>query len=238
MNLEEIGLNSYEVAVYKALIHLGKSSASEISKQSNVPYGRIYDVLASLEEKGLVLVVPEQTKKFVAAPPAALKELFDHKRELFEQKSKELEAEIQALKPLYTSREKSIVQIVEGKRNFYKLLRQIPDSEKCHLCIKYSSEFQPEWVRETKEYKKKGIENLNLVRYDKETKANVQKWLTIMPDIRALPNDGVAAVISDDKTVLLTLIKNNVSILIKDEAFAKLFAKMFRETYKNAKKIS
>ena len=53
----------------EAVLKLGKAGASEISKESGVPYSRIYDVLASLEHKGLVKIIPEKGKKFIRATP-------------------------------------------------------------------------------------------------------------------------------------------------------------------------
>ena len=54
MDLSLLGLNLYETNAYKALILLGEATAAQTSKESEVPYGRIYDVLAALEQKGFV----------------------------------------------------------------------------------------------------------------------------------------------------------------------------------------
>ncbi|MBW3022798.1 helix-turn-helix domain-containing protein, partial [Candidatus Woesearchaeota archaeon] len=50
MDLKELGLTENEAKAYETLLRLGKTSASHISKESGVPYGRIYNVLSSLEE--------------------------------------------------------------------------------------------------------------------------------------------------------------------------------------------
>lgn len=50
--MEDLGLTSYEIKVYVALLESGSMNASEMSKKSSVPYSKIYDVLNSLEEKG------------------------------------------------------------------------------------------------------------------------------------------------------------------------------------------
>ncbi|MEM3832408.1 MAG: helix-turn-helix domain-containing protein [Thermoprotei archaeon] len=51
---EVFGLNKYESKVYLALIR-GARMPKQISKLSNVPMPRIYDTLASLENKGFVV---------------------------------------------------------------------------------------------------------------------------------------------------------------------------------------
>ena len=72
MDLKLLGLNRYENYAYTALVRLGKASASEISRDSGVPYGRIYDILNDLVAKKLVRIIPEQSKKFVPGDPAIL----------------------------------------------------------------------------------------------------------------------------------------------------------------------
>ena len=52
--MEEVGLGSYEIKVYISLLENGSMPASEISKKSNVPYSKIYEVLNSLEERGWI----------------------------------------------------------------------------------------------------------------------------------------------------------------------------------------
>jgi sugar-specific transcriptional regulator TrmB len=78
--LEEFGLSSYESRVYLSLISSGISTAKEISLSSKIPFGRIYDVLSSLEDKGLVDTQESRPKKFSAKDPKiAINNLLDIK---------------------------------------------------------------------------------------------------------------------------------------------------------------
>ena len=52
--LLDLGFNKNEIKVYLALLKLGVSSVSEISKTSNVDRTLIYGILDKLIEKGLV----------------------------------------------------------------------------------------------------------------------------------------------------------------------------------------
>ncbi len=67
--LEVFGLSSYESRVYLSLLSSGIRTAKEISSESKIPFGRIYDVLSSLEDKGLVDKQESRPKKFVAKDP-------------------------------------------------------------------------------------------------------------------------------------------------------------------------
>jgi len=53
-NLMNLGLSSYEARAYAAMAVLKEATASEIASHSDVPKGRIYDVLNDLSARGLV----------------------------------------------------------------------------------------------------------------------------------------------------------------------------------------
>lgn len=68
--LQKFGFNQYEARTYSALIGLGKVIPNTVSKASGVPRARIYDILESLRERGLVLKETdgEGTKTYSALP--------------------------------------------------------------------------------------------------------------------------------------------------------------------------
>lgn len=53
--LKKLGFNEYEAKSYVSLVKQGPVSAYQVSKESGIPRARIYDVLNSLVEKGIVL---------------------------------------------------------------------------------------------------------------------------------------------------------------------------------------
>ena len=67
--LKNLGLNSYEVKLWAALLSMGISTAGELSDISNVPRSRSYDVLESLQSKGFVFVKAGKPLKYAAIPP-------------------------------------------------------------------------------------------------------------------------------------------------------------------------
>ncbi|MBP1987651.1 TrmB family transcriptional regulator [Halolamina salifodinae] len=104
-NLRDLGLSEYEARAYRALLDDSPSTAKELSRSSDVPMGRVYDVLKDLEQRGLVRSqAASRPKKYVAVEPeAALDRLLEAKRdELAEQESQyesavnELEADLEA----------------------------------------------------------------------------------------------------------------------------------------------
>jgi sugar-specific transcriptional regulator TrmB len=86
-NLEDLGLSEYEASAYRALLDTGPATAKELSAESGVPMGRIYDVLGSIESQHLVRSqAASRPKKYVAVEPdTALDRLLDDReRELQE----------------------------------------------------------------------------------------------------------------------------------------------------------
>jgi len=86
-NLRDLGLSEYEGRAYRALLRTGPTTAKELSEESDVPMGRIYDVLNSVEQYDLVRSQSaSRPKKYVAVEPdTALNRLLaDKKRDLRE----------------------------------------------------------------------------------------------------------------------------------------------------------
>jgi sugar-specific transcriptional regulator TrmB len=229
---QELGLSINESKVYETLIKFGKLGAIEVSTHSSVPYGKIYIILNKLINKGLVNVVPEKTKKFIPSNPESLIKLIEEKQKNLE-KSKEKAIE---LKKFYEVKEKNPVEVGYGKAAFYKMEKEMPSAKKIFYNIKYTGEYRPEWERGHKEKIKKEIIPKELFRNDEATKENIKKWLKIHKKIRAIENHGVAMAIRDS-AVLISLIKSNATLIIRDQAFTKLIKKMFESTYELAEEI-
>lgn len=74
-SLRNLGLNTYEVKTYLALLGSEKESlqASEVSAASGVPLARIYDIMESLERKGFARIgLGRPTLYQAVAPEEAL----------------------------------------------------------------------------------------------------------------------------------------------------------------------
>jgi sugar-specific transcriptional regulator TrmB len=66
---DRLGLTSYEAKAYLALIRRDSSTAAQASRLAEVPRQRIYDVLASLVEKGFASSRPGAVVKYAAVAP-------------------------------------------------------------------------------------------------------------------------------------------------------------------------
>jgi sugar-specific transcriptional regulator TrmB len=81
--LGRLGLTTYEAKAYLALIRRGSAPAPQVARIAEVPRQRIYDVLASLVEKGLASSRHGKVVEYAAAPPTqAIERLIADHREL------------------------------------------------------------------------------------------------------------------------------------------------------------
>ncbi len=73
-DFQRLGLNSYEAKVYLALLERDSLSVGEISRISQVPRARAYDILDSLAGDGLAVLKPGKHKRYSAADPDSFRE--------------------------------------------------------------------------------------------------------------------------------------------------------------------
>ncbi|MFX0009095.1 MAG: TrmB family transcriptional regulator [Candidatus Hermodarchaeota archaeon] len=66
--LKSANLSNYEVNVYLSLLKHNNLTAREISKKSNVPIGRIYEILKELKLKGMIEVQSSRPKYYKTLP--------------------------------------------------------------------------------------------------------------------------------------------------------------------------
>jgi sugar-specific transcriptional regulator TrmB len=124
--LHELGLTSYETAVYLNLIERGVMTASEISEGANVPFSKVYEVLNSLEKKGWVDVERGRPSRYFAKPPVEALELA--KRKLDENKKRwaqVLEGELQPLYEKRELREKPDIWILRGEASVLTKMQEM-----------------------------------------------------------------------------------------------------------------
>ena len=140
------------------------------------------------------------------------------------------------MKKNYDIKEKNPVIMGVGKKAFYKIVKELKEDKNISYSVKYTSEYRSDWAGKTERGLKKGKDVRVLTRYDDETKKDVKKWLKINKNIKNFENQGVAINITEHE-IMISLIKSNVTLLIRDKAFTKIMKKMFLASYDDAEKI-
>ncbi|MDD3177994.1 MAG: helix-turn-helix domain-containing protein [Candidatus ainarchaeum sp.] len=90
--LRDLNLTEYEAKALTTLFKFSESDAPTISRNSQIPKTRIYDVLDKLKAKGLVLEVYKSPKTFkVINPNEIFSQLIDSKKKEFDLLSKKVD---------------------------------------------------------------------------------------------------------------------------------------------------
>ena len=127
--LERIGLTSYEIKTYSALLKTGQINASDLSQKSGVPYSKIYEVLGTLEEKGWIGSDESRPTQYFAKPPTTAIENARHDQET-EFKNNE-SVILKDLTPLYEqsgTSERPDIWVLSGVVNIASKILEMVDS--------------------------------------------------------------------------------------------------------------
>lgn len=252
--LKSFGLGDYEAKVYCAMIFLGHSKASEISKESKVPQSKIYEVLDKLVEKRLVEIYAVRPKEFrVIAPEVMLKNLMGEKeREINEMKGR--------IDLLLSSIKRSIpnTEIIEGvwtsrERGWRDFIDRLCDmwnrSEKYAYVITRDFTWSLKLAESVKSCIKRGIEirTIAIGEIDESTYYRAKWFYDHGVKIKVFKTKVHPRIIDiDGKEILLRLDTNPTkkigfgftSIWSKDVSLAKVIDSYVKNTWKVSKAIN
>jgi sugar-specific transcriptional regulator TrmB len=124
--LKELNLTEYEAKALVTLFKFSESDAPNISRNSEIPKTRIYDVLDKLKEKGFVLEVYKSPKTYkIVNPDEIFKGLLDLKQnELLSLSKKVDEVVLNANWSSYVSKTPEKVLQVNNLKDYNKFLSQ------------------------------------------------------------------------------------------------------------------
>lgn len=134
--LRELGLTQYETRAYLALLDKGVLTASQISESAEVPYSKIYEVLASLDKKGWIKAERARPSKYYPKSPS---EALEAAKLSLEEMARSWEQTILSeLQPLYEKRgirEKPDIWILRGEFSILAKLKETLDTAKKEVMI-------------------------------------------------------------------------------------------------------
>ena len=243
LNLSEYGLNAYESAAYVTLVHQGASTAHILSKESKVPYGKIYPVLASLEQKGFITTFEGPPKKFVAAEPKIIFEEMERKKEKefskFKNNTKKLIETLGTFSARKPKEPLESIRIVDGLETYLD------------LSVALHNKAQQEWLSitdlsiykkhfdATKECVKRGVSVKILTFPEELQQKRLELWKKIGAEIRVTEFTPTQFSIIDSKeaTIRITGEERYIALWLKNKSFAQNVRKYFMILWKKAKVV-
>lgn len=138
----QMGLTTYEGRIWQFLLEKGEADAQELIRATGVPFGRVYDVLNGLVEKGIVEVQDTRPKRF---RPRRIRGVIDR---LISAKKAEMDAEYRRLEEAAeevkkrfatlgttVSKDEVFVTVALGEQDTANLVREQMDSAEDEILI-------------------------------------------------------------------------------------------------------
>lgn len=134
--LRKIGLGESETKVYLALLDLGESTSGDILNKAGLRTGKIYEILSSLERKGLVSQAEiNGVKRFSPADPRRVYDLLEkHKEEINEQEKNFKDIVPRLLEKIKSKKKHVNVEIFtgfDGLHLYFRILAFTPSIQRC-----------------------------------------------------------------------------------------------------------
>ncbi len=134
--LQGLGLTDYEIKAYVSLLSNSGVQASEVSKDSEVPVSKIYEVLSNLEKKGWVESQNSRpTKYFPKSPATALQALKMRMEAELKSNEDHLLAELMPLYEQKEIQERPDIWIIRGDYNIIAKISESIDRCKNELLV-------------------------------------------------------------------------------------------------------
>ncbi|HEY5630952.1 MAG TPA: helix-turn-helix domain-containing protein, partial [Nitrososphaeraceae archaeon] len=205
--MESLGLTGYEIKVYLALVESGKSTASEISKKSGVPYSKIYEVLNGLEDKGWSESDSSRPQKFFPRSPSSALEAMRMRIESGIKDNENLI--IGELMPVYEKsglRERPEIWVVRGMYNIAAKVNEIVQTCQQELLIALPQVVE-DIARPVQPMLRilhdKGVKITVLV--SEQTSPDTVRTISRIADVRLKNNMFGGGVIGDSRQVMILL---------------------------------
>lgn len=134
--LKELGLTEYDAKIYLTLVARSPLTATDISRESDVPMSKIYGVLDRLENGGWISVVPERPKQYRAIDPGVT--IDNASKQAIDRLENSKSLLLKSLRETYDNRsdvEASEFLVVHGTVNTLNQVKEIVQSQKTGITV-------------------------------------------------------------------------------------------------------
>lgn len=241
--LEQFGLSQYEKMAYTTLLRIGRSKSQEIAKESNVSYGRIYEILEKLTDKGLITLFPTEPKTFEAIDPKLafkliIKQKEDHLHELKKQ-IEVLSIPEQHIKLL--TQDQTIV--LQGKQKQLSMISEMHERAKKEILL-IPGVYELNTSRKTGTIKAltRGVKiNLLVTEITQHNKEFIKEGMKLGQEVRQNKLSGLRLIVADNKEAMISIVnpatKDRISIYTTNKEFAHSMGIFFNALWIGSKQI-
>lgn len=238
--LQQLGFSDKEIKVYLTLLTGGPSSVRKLAKDSDLNRGTVYDILKSLQGRGLVGMYQKHKKQFfMAEDPNTLLDTIDQQERKVASLKRDMADVLPELRSLYVhSGSKPVVKYYEGEKGVQIILRDVlttmhENAEKTYSV--YSSMSLRRYLyKEFPNFTKERIErriHVNVIAIGaggSEQPYSERRWLT------QEEGSPTYSIIYGSKVAFLSLDKNDdpIGVLIEDGRIAATERMIFEHVWR------
>lgn len=240
--LQVYGLNGYEAQAYLALVQSGVSTAHEASRHSSVPYGKIYPVLAALEQKGFVKSLGSVPKRFMAVEPKiAIEQVLQRREQEMKMLKQKATSLIHALGTFSVQKPKESleqIRIIEGYRNYLNLSVALHEKARQEwLTISELSVYKPH-IDAYRNCIRRGVKVKVLTSKEEVTPEKLSIWKRTGAEIRIseLHQTKFSVIDNAEVTIRITGEERYLSLWIRNNSLANSMRNAFLVLWKKGKK--
>jgi len=211
--LVRLGLTTYEAKAYASLVRRDSYTAAQVARQAGLPRQRIYDVLASLVEKGLASTRPGGVVKYAAiAPEAAVDRLVDARRREMADLERDAVEVIAGLAPQYEAGQThsdplEYIEVLRDRGAINERFAELQAGVKREILVftkpPYATPPQEnvEGIEVTRTHEAKAVYELSILD-DPATRDGVRRFIDAGENARFVPEVPLKLVIIDEAIVM------------------------------------
>jgi len=211
--LVRLGLTTYEAKAYASLVRRDSYTAAQVARQAALPRQRIYDVLASLVEKGLASTRPGGVVKYAAiAPEAAVDRLVDARRREMADLERDAVEVIAGLAPQYEAGQThsdplEYIEVLRDRGAINERFAELQAGVKREILVftkpPYATPPQEnaEGIEVTRTHEARAVYELSILD-DPATRDGVRRFIDAGENARFVPEVPLKLVIIDEAIVM------------------------------------
>jgi len=245
--LLEAGFSDKEIAVYVALLSLGKGIVTKIARTASISRTTTYDVLDNLSQKGLVKISCKEPKQeYVAESPERLEKFLSEEIEIKNNSLNKVKYIIPELFSIYNTKEIPRVRYYEGIDGLKRALEDTLSKGDTEILASGGAEDMFEAVGEgySREYFRKRVEKNISIRGiasgDSGTMKVAERNMEELREILIVPNDkfhfSVETNIYNDKVLNISW-KEKFAVMIESKEIADAQKKVFELAWIGAREM-
>jgi sugar-specific transcriptional regulator TrmB len=230
-----MGWGSYHAAAYRCLVDEGPLEASEVVVRTDVPRGRIYDVLEDLVEEGVVTYREGNPSEYGAQNPERL--LQDRKEEFDEKATGLIETLGNAYQLNLPEESSSSAWILGSRAGTVRKLREILEeaTESVHALEPDPRWYETSDCRTLEELNRNNVDIKFIVWNARQEKLN--DFVSFNFPVWEHENVNKMVYIIDEQQVVFRIDGGDTGIIFSDKSMASIFIDEFETTFKEAERF-